>query len=876
MKKHQLNCEEISNLLPALCFDELVSEQANEIHDHLPDCEQCMEEYLALAMALQKSKAPLQEDDLMLTADQRSEIRKSAWAAELKIENQSVAQNLEEEDLGRLASQGKQKRKFPWATIAAVLVVGFVLSAMILPSLGTARNKAVAKSRYNEYKQELMEVEMEKLALEEKVDELSRQRDSSVGDSLVMGRSSKAKRSKAFNLPPPPPPPPPAEADFEEAHEKVNLDVSDSVVVSGGVADVYDEPPAAEIMDDRELISDVKPSTSPLQSSKMYSARSASAKKSAIKRYGVAKMAKAKKSGDEDVDIFSEDSKGQSAQLLAMKEKLEEYQIKSEELELNLEEANGEINELKNTVGKKDTEIARIERQVELLTPDEDAVGAVDGFADDGFEDTAFNDVDSLFRSSSLVQEEEQQVMIQRDLSKIKSRETNLPSVSLPSPLFFEGMTDTTQTNLSTFSIDVDTASYTAARAEIRAGRKVDANNVRMEEFINSFDYHYRLPKEEAFNIDCELADHKVFAGVKILRVGVQGQRLGADSKKPGSYTFVIDNSGSMAAENRLPLIQKTLPKMFKAMNENDEVTILTCENRVNRLANKLPAGNHKKLAKVVEDIEAGAVANLSMGIEEAYKLASQNFRSGAVNRVILLSDGIASLGEKEAQQVLQTVDQYRKQGIANTVIGVGSEDFDDSFLETLANRGDGAYYFGDSKEGMQEILVNNFDASFKTIARDVKIQLDFDPKAVRSYRLLGYENRRLANKDFRNDKVDAGEIGAGQSVTALYELVLHEQKSDGQLATVNLRYKNLENELVTEINSHVKLSRDQAFSQSQTSTRLAWCVATFARLLKNDGKGEIRFDQLAAEVDRIRMERPQDKKIQELKDLIIRCQSLY
>ena len=484
--------------------------------------------------------------------------------------------------------------------------------------------------------------------------------------------------------------------------------------------------------------------------------------------------------------------------------------------------------------------------------------------------------VDQLIAGASFVEEEQQVQSIERDLSLIKKSHSNLPSVALPSPLFFEGMVDVKETNLSTFAIDVDTASYTAARSEIRAGRKVEASNVRIEEFINNFDYHYSVPKKEAFKIDSELSDHKVYAGVKLLRVGVQGQRLGADSQKPGSYTFVIDNSGSMAAENRLPLIQKTLPNMFKAMNQDDEVTILSCEGGVTNLANRITASNHSQLETVVKNIEAGTVANLSVGIEEAYKLAAQNFRSGAVNRVILLSDGIASLGEKEAQEVLKTVSQYRKQGIGNTVIGVGSEDYDDSFLETLANKGDGVYYFGDSKEQMNDILVNNFDASFKTIARDVKIQLEFNPQAVRSYRLLGYEKRRLANKDFRNDKVDAGEIGAGQSVTALYELVVNENAQEAHLGAVNLRYKNLENELVTEINKEIKAQQNVSFPESQSSMRLAWCAATFARLLKNNGKGELRFDQLAAEVDKILLERPQDQKIQEFKDLIIRCQSLY
>ena len=1120
-------CQEISSLLPPLCFNEISEEKAATIHDHLAECDSCMSEYLALSLALQKSKTPFDDDELSLNTDQHQAIQRAAWASELAVIPTAIkkAKNIQVNPSS--TDYNSDKKRFPWTVIAAVFVVVPILGAMLLPALGTARDKAQAKKIQNNLKMKMLEAEMVNM---EEVAELA---------------------------PPPPPPeiPPPEPQEIVSHDPTVSSDaVPDAADMVGAIDDASDEPPSTDDSAMADMVSDVKPSASSIVSSKMFGGRSSAGRAGALKSYGGNVRApvpySTMKDSDEDFELFEkEESEGrdrkesydyakerESKKQDLQKAKQKAYRSKamakakkksaskkelismpivettdpfahkledlsssviaeldsndrtlvadnliddgfgddgfgddgfiddglmdtttiripyqSSSLEFNVSSDLNKVNLPKSdsvdafskhnevviptlTLKNESLEsaVARIQQMANDYNPDpakkdlkiilrinrNDLAGDAAAFAEDAVADDPFAEdiideivdaaqskpakgvslqltnvplnkaiellalqnnlkvkhtengiilaeksvqldtmevrfyelpgevlellnesnlqsqtdintamrqhfvnqginfdagaqvsfiesvnrlvvnntpeehqkakqlVDQLRLADNLKKQAEHKALVtaqQEKSARAKARQavleaqvSHLPDISKPAPIFFEGMVDTAENNKSTFAIDVDTASYTAARSEIRAGRKPRPSSIRLEEFINNFDYHYTVPTKEAFHIDSELTSHRVYGGVKLLRVGIQGQRVGADSKKPGSYTFVIDNSGSMAAEDRLPLIQKTLPAMFKRMNKNDEVTILTCENGVRTLVNRVKASQFERLKQAIETIETGAVANLSDGIVAAYKNASQNYQSGAVNRVILMSDGIASLGEDEADRVLGMVNEYREQGIGNTVIGVGSRDFDDNFLEQVSNKGDGAYYFGDTEEAMNTILVDNFDASFHTIARDVKIQVEFNPRAVRSYRLLGYEKRRLANKDFRNDKVDAGEVGAGQSVSALYEIVLSNEAQAGSLGQINLRYKQAEGDLVNELNNNLGLANQTSFRESSIATRLAWCASTFARLLKNNGQAEISFHALASEVDAILSKRPQDQKIQEFKELIIRCQGLY
>jgi Ca-activated chloride channel family protein len=410
----------------------------------------------------------------------------------------------------------------------------------------------------------------------------------------------------------------------------------------------------------------------------------------------------------------------------------------------------------------------------------------------------------------------------------------------------------TKQKPFSTFSIDVDTASYTMARKLLRNGQKPDSFSVRPEEFINYFDYHYRSPSNSTFAVYLESAPSVFRPENYTLRVGVKARELGPDGSRPSVFTILIDASGSMARENRMDLVKKSLPLLLDQMKPDDKVAVFACTHRTINIVNYLPVKDKRTIIKLIEGIMPAGVADIENGLMTAYDSSLKHYVSGAYNRVILLTDGISNIGTHSAEAILAKVSSARNMGITNTVIALGG-DGDDKFLETIANKGDGNYVYIENEEGVRELFVNEFAGRFREIARDVKIQVEFNPMIVSQYRQIGYQNRQLSKADFRNDKVDAGEVGAGQSVTALYELKLNksfpiknndtsiDNPINYSICIVRLRYRRADNMDMEE--KEFPLAYHELkfnFDKASCGFRLAASVAEFAEFLRYPDVPEI------------------------------------
>jgi len=436
----------------------------------------------------------------------------------------------------------------------------------------------------------------------------------------------------------------------------------------------------------------------------------------------------------------------------------------------------------------------------------------------------------------------------------------------------------------STFGIDVDTASYTLTRSMMTQGTLPPAEAVRTEEFVNAFDYDYVAPSHRTFRIYTELAPSPFGRGLQMLKIGVKGRRLGREEQRPAVLTFLVDTSGSMNAPERIGLVRKSLRLLVENLGPNDQVAVVQYDSHARLLLEHTPASEKARILQAIDRMQCSGSTNLEEGMNVAYRLAAGSFIGGAENRVLLLSDGVANLGNIAAEDILKKVATYRKQGIFCSVFGLGSGNYDDTMLETLANKGDGVYTFLDSEAQAQRVFVDDLAATLNTIASDVKIQVEFNPNIVKQYRQLGYENRRLKKEDFRNDAVDAGEVGSGQSVTALYELELLPQLlaktridlPPRKLATVRVRYRRIDTGRVEEIERAVWPHECvPVLDKAGRHFRLAAAVAEFAEILRGSphAKGS-SYEDVADVLRPIALELHLDERVQELLQMVTAAES--
>jgi Ca-activated chloride channel homolog len=347
-----------------------------------------------------------------------------------------------------------------------------------------------------------------------------------------------------------------------------------------------------------------------------------------------------------------------------------------------------------------------------------------------------------------------------------------------------------TEQPVSTFSIDVDTGSYTNVRRMLSAGQLPPADAVRAEEFINYFDYGYTPPadREQPFSVTTELAPAPWNAQRQLLLIGIQGYRVPAAEIPASNLVFLIDTSGSMDEPDKLPLLKASLKQLVRELRKQDRVAIVTYAGSAGVALPSTAGDRHAAITAAIDSLGAGGSTNGGAGIELAYAQAEQGFIKGGVNRVILATDGDFNVGTVSQEALKTTIEDHRKSGVALTTLGFGEGNYNDAMAVMLADAGNGSNHYIDSLQEGRRVLVDEMSATLLTIARDVKIQVEFNPAQVQEYRLLGYEKRLLKREDFNNDKVDAGEIGAGANVTAIYEIT---PKGSAAARIDPLRYGN-------------------------------------------------------------------------------------
>lgn len=404
---------------------------------------------------------------------------------------------------------------------------------------------------------------------------------------------------------------------------------------------------------------------------------------------------------------------------------------------------------------------------------------------------------------------------------------------------------DALKTPLSTFSIDVDAASYSNVRRFLTQGERPPVDAVRIEEMINYFDYDYAQPKgEHPFSITTEISAAPWNTEHKLVHIGLQGLNVPKENLPPTNLVFLIDVSGSMADPNKLPLLKSSFRLLVEQLREQDRVAIVVYAGAAGMVLPSTSGNDKKTIMDALNHLEAGGSTAGGAGIKLAYAMAKQHFIDRGNNRVILATDGDFNVGESSDGDLERLIEQKRKDGIFLTVLGFGMGNYKDSKMETLADKGNGNYFYIDSILEAQKALVNEFGGTLFTIAKDVKLQIEFNPAKVKSYRLIGYENRLLRDEDFNDDKKDAGELGSGHSVTALYEIIpigvdsdfnqvdpLKYQKAEqvaftsstNELMTVKFRYKKPDGH-VSKLIVHPLV--DQNISLAKTSDNFRWSAA--------------------------------------------------
>ncbi len=421
-----------------------------------------------------------------------------------------------------------------------------------------------------------------------------------------------------------------------------------------------------------------------------------------------------------------------------------------------------------------------------------------------------------------------------------------------------------TDNPLSTFSIDVDTASYSNIRRFIENGSLPPKDAVRVEEMINYFAYDYPQPNDGTpFSVNLDAAACPWQPAHRLVRIGLKGREMPNEKRPASNLVFLLDVSGSMEPANRLPLVKQAMRLLVEKLGENDRVAIVVYAG-ASGLALPSTTGDHKEqILSALENLQASGSTNGAEGIELAYQTAADHFIKGGVNRVILATDGDFNVGTTSEGDLVRLIQEKAKAGVFLSVLGVGDDNLNDSTMQKLADKGNGNYAYLDSVEEAKKVLVRQINGTLVTIAKDVKIQVEFNPARVASYRLIGYEKRILRKEDFNNDKIDAGEIGAGHTVTALYEVVpvggepnpaasvppvdpLKYQatapatvaKSSGEsaspeLLTVKLRYKEPDGE-TSKLLERPFVDSGAQFANASADLKFAAAVAEFGMILRD------------------------------------------
>lgn len=422
---------------------------------------------------------------------------------------------------------------------------------------------------------------------------------------------------------------------------------------------------------------------------------------------------------------------------------------------------------------------------------------------------------------------------------------------------------------LSTFSIDVDNTSYTQVRRSLNGGQMPQKDMVRIEEMINYFKYQYPQPKDEhPFSINSEYSEAPWNTKHKLVHIGIQGKEIDYDHLEVANLVFLIDVSGSMNGPTRLPLVKTALKMLVHELKPSDRIAIVVYSGAAGLTLPSTPVSEKEKILQAIENLKSGGSTAGGAGIQLAYKVAKENLVENGNNRVILCTDGDFNVGVTNADALIELIKEKQKDNIFLTLAGFGMGNYKDGRMEKISNAGNGNYYYIDNLAEAQKVFIHDMRATLFTIAKDVKIQVEFNPAYVQAYRLIGYENRKLKDEDFNNDKIDAGELGAGHTVTALYEIIprgvnstffpgidpLKYQVNDksqsnfnenNELFTVKFRYKKpKENESILMVKT--QSAKPINLEKSSTDFRFSAAVASFGMLLRqSEYANDFTFDDV-------------------------------
>ncbi|HKR36277.1 MAG TPA: VWA domain-containing protein, partial [Steroidobacteraceae bacterium] len=420
---------------------------------------------------------------------------------------------------------------------------------------------------------------------------------------------------------------------------------------------------------------------------------------------------------------------------------------------------------------------------------------------------------------------------------------------------------------ISTFSIDVDTGAYANVRRFLNAGQLPPQDAVRVEEMINYFDYSYVPPasRDVPFRVATEVAPAPWNPQALLLKIGIKGFEVAAAERPPANLVFLIDVSGSMQSPDKLPLLKNAFRLLTDQLTARDRVSMVVYAGSSGVVLEPTPGDQKQKIRAAIDRLEAGGSTNGAEGIERAYQLAHDAQLKGGINRVVLATDGDFNVGVVNFEALVDMAERQRSGGVALTTLGFGTGNYNDQLLERLADAGNGNYAYVDTLSEARKVLVSELSSTLFTIAKDVKIQVEFNPTTVLEYRLIGYENRMLAREDFNNDKVDAGDIGAGHRVTALYEVIpvgksgrldplrygpqlpgAADARASTELANVKLRYKKPDADTSELLQYPITKGSVATLERLSPDFRFAASVAAFGQLLRG-GKyvGNFGYDDV-------------------------------
>ena len=380
---------------------------------------------------------------------------------------------------------------------------------------------------------------------------------------------------------------------------------------------------------------------------------------------------------------------------------------------------------------------------------------------------------------------------------------------------------------LSTFGLDVDTASYTLTRNYLQRGMLPPPEAVRVEEFVNALPQDYPAVTGETFGIHLEAARSPFRDGLTLLRVGIRAKDVSHAGRKPAHLTFVVDVSGSMGMENRLGLVRRSLRLLVDRLDERDWIGLVVYGTNGRVVLRPTPASDRESILDAIEGLEPEGSTNLEEGLDLGYQMATASYDPTVTNRVVLCTDGVANNGVTDPRALLRRIKQQAEKGIDMIALGFGMGNYNDALLQKLADEGDGQYSYIDDYPEAKRFFLRDLTGVLETVARDARAQVEFDPRRVERYRLIGYEKRDIADEDFHNDAVDAGEVNAGQTVTVLYELSL--LPGDGPLGTVRVRYLDPSSGTADEVQREIDAAGSQGFEEASRPFQLTVLAARFA-----------------------------------------------